>query len=80
MGRDKSLRVRLDSEEQAIIQKAFKKQASTLAREFLLNKALEVLSEEELEEIEGFKDFKKANMLNGVNAKDFYKLKIIIKK
>lgn len=80
MGREKSLRIRLDEEEQEIIQKAFNKQASTLAREYLLNKALEVLSEEDLEDIQGYKEFKISAKSENINVKDFYKMKMMMKK
>lgn len=80
MARDKFLQVRLDKEEQEIIRKAFSKEASTIARNYLLEQALEVLSEQELEEIEGFAELKATTFSNDVDFKKFYKFKLSMKK
>ena len=77
MARDRYLQIRLDKEEQEIIRKAFSKEASTIARNYLLEQALEVLTEEELEEIEGFAELK-ATTFN-MNFKEFYKFKLGLK-
>lgn len=58
MARDKFLQIRLTKGEQEVIRKAFNKEASTMAREYLIDKALETLTLEELEEIEEFENLK----------------------
>lgn len=80
MARDKFLQVRLDKEEQEIIRKAFSKEASTIARNYLLEQALEVLSEQELEEIEGFAELKATMISDNVDLKKFYKFQLSRKK
>lgn len=80
MARDKFLQVRLDREEQEIIRKAFNKEASTMARNYLLERALEVLTEQELEEIEGFAELKATMISDNVDLKKFYKLQLSMKR
>lgn len=80
MARDKYLQIRLDKEEQEIIRKAFNKEASTIARNYLLERALETLTLEELEELEEFAELKASMVSNSLDLKEFYKVKLMLKK
>lgn len=73
MARDRYLQLRLTSEEQELIRKAFRNEASTIARNYLLERAIEKLSEEELEEIEGFAEMK-ATACGNIKELYLYKL------